>query len=68
MCGRYAFFASANEVAQRFQVPEPTLFEPRYNIAPDATCRRRASHCCGSHVGISPLGIDSLVVNRSGYR
>ena len=34
MCGRYAFFASADKVAERFQVPESTLLEPRYNIAP----------------------------------
>lgn len=34
MCGRFALFAAGDEVAKRFQLPEPTLFEPRYNIAP----------------------------------
>jgi putative SOS response-associated peptidase YedK len=35
MCGRFARYASGDEVAQRFQLPEATLFdEPRYNIAP----------------------------------
>jgi putative SOS response-associated peptidase YedK len=34
MCGRFALFASGEEVAERFQLPEPTLFDPRYNIAP----------------------------------
>jgi putative SOS response-associated peptidase YedK len=37
MCGRYAFFASADQVAERFQVSEPTLFDARYNIAPSQT-------------------------------
>jgi putative SOS response-associated peptidase YedK len=34
MCGRFALFASGEEVAKRFQLPEPILFEPRYDIAP----------------------------------
>jgi putative SOS response-associated peptidase YedK len=34
MCGRFALFASGEEVAERFQLPETPLFEPRYNIAP----------------------------------
>jgi putative SOS response-associated peptidase YedK len=34
MCGRFALFASGEEVADRFQLPEPTLFDARYNIAP----------------------------------
>jgi putative SOS response-associated peptidase YedK len=34
MCGRFALFASGDEVAKRFQLSETPLFEPRYNIAP----------------------------------
>ena len=35
MCGRFARYASGEEVAQRFQLPEATLFDQsRYNIAP----------------------------------
>jgi putative SOS response-associated peptidase YedK len=35
MCGRFARYASDAEVAERFQLPEATLFDqPRYNIAP----------------------------------
>jgi putative SOS response-associated peptidase YedK len=34
MCGRFALYASGEEVAQRFQLPETPLFDPRYNIAP----------------------------------
>jgi putative SOS response-associated peptidase YedK len=34
MCGQFALFTSGEEVAEHFQLPEPSLFEPRYNIAP----------------------------------
>ena len=34
MCGRFSLFASGNELAERFQLAESPLFEPRYNIAP----------------------------------
>jgi putative SOS response-associated peptidase YedK len=34
MCGRFALFASGDEVAKRFQLAETPLFELRYNIAP----------------------------------
>jgi putative SOS response-associated peptidase YedK len=35
MCGRFARYASGEDVAQRFQLAEATLFDgPRYNIAP----------------------------------
>jgi putative SOS response-associated peptidase YedK len=34
MCGRFALFASGDEVARRFELAETPLFEPRYNIAP----------------------------------
>ena len=34
MCGRFALFASGEEVAERFQLVVLPLFEPRYNIAP----------------------------------
>lgn len=34
MCGRFALYASAEEVVKRFQRVETPLFEPRYNIAP----------------------------------
>jgi putative SOS response-associated peptidase YedK len=37
MCGRFALFASGEEVAQRFQLSETPLFDPRYNIAPTQT-------------------------------
>lgn len=33
-CGRFALFASGEEVAKRFLLAETPLFEPRYNIAP----------------------------------
>jgi putative SOS response-associated peptidase YedK len=29
MCGRFALFAAGDELAERFQVAESTLFEPR---------------------------------------
>jgi putative SOS response-associated peptidase YedK len=34
MCGRFALFAGGNEVAERFQLAEAPLFDPRSNIAP----------------------------------
>lgn len=34
MCGRFALFASSDEVAKRLHLPESSLFESRYNIAP----------------------------------
>jgi putative SOS response-associated peptidase YedK len=34
MCGRYSFFSKTKINAQTLGVPEPSLFEPRYNIAP----------------------------------
>jgi putative SOS response-associated peptidase YedK len=34
MCGRFALFASGEELADRFQFAEMPLFERRYNIAP----------------------------------
>ena len=34
MCGRFALFASGDEVAARFLLAEAPLFDPRYNIAP----------------------------------
>ena len=34
MCGWFALFASGDEVAERFQLTEMPLFDPRYNIAP----------------------------------
>jgi putative SOS response-associated peptidase YedK len=33
-CGRFALFASGEEVTERFQLSEAMLFEPRYYIAP----------------------------------
>jgi putative SOS response-associated peptidase YedK len=34
MCGRFALFASGEEVVERFRLRESPLFEPRYNVAP----------------------------------
>jgi putative SOS response-associated peptidase YedK len=34
MCGRFTNTASPKAIGKQFNVPEPTLFEPRYNIAP----------------------------------
>jgi putative SOS response-associated peptidase YedK len=34
MCGRFTQKAKPRELAERFEVPEVPLFEPRYNIAP----------------------------------
>ena len=34
MCGRFALFAAGDELVKRFQLPETSLFDPRYNIAP----------------------------------
>jgi putative SOS response-associated peptidase YedK len=34
VCGRITLHTSGKEVARRFRIPEPTLFEARYNIAP----------------------------------
>ena len=34
MCGRFALFASAEELERHFQVPLPFAVTPRYNIAP----------------------------------
>lgn len=38
MCGRFALFISGDELAKRFQLAEPPLFDPRYNIAPLPPC------------------------------
>ncbi len=44
MCGRFALFASGDELAERFQLPEAPPFEPRYDIAPaQAVAAVRAS-------------------------
>ena len=37
MCVRFALFASGDEMAQHFQLPEAPLLDPRYNIAPFQT-------------------------------
>jgi putative SOS response-associated peptidase YedK len=34
MCGRFALFASGDELVQRFQLPEALLLDARYNVAP----------------------------------
>jgi putative SOS response-associated peptidase YedK len=34
MCGRFALFASGEELRERYPFVDPSLFEPRYNIAP----------------------------------
>jgi putative SOS response-associated peptidase YedK len=34
MCGRFALFASGEELRERYPFAEVPLFEPRYNIAP----------------------------------
>ncbi|AXA36868.1 MAG: SOS response-associated peptidase [Candidatus Hydrogenedentota bacterium] len=34
MCGRFALMASAQQIAEEFEVPEPRELAPRYNIAP----------------------------------
>jgi putative SOS response-associated peptidase YedK len=37
MCGRFALFASGDEIAQRFHLPNTPLLDARYNIAPTQT-------------------------------
>ena len=37
MCGRFALFASGEELAQRFGLPHTPLLDARYNIAPTQT-------------------------------
>jgi putative SOS response-associated peptidase YedK len=37
MCVRFALFASGDEIAQRFHLPEAPVLDPRYNIAPTQT-------------------------------
>jgi putative SOS response-associated peptidase YedK len=37
MCGRFALFASGEEVAERFQLSEVPLLDARYNVAPSQT-------------------------------
>ena len=34
MCGRFSQTASPEVIAQQFQLTDPPLFTPRYNIAP----------------------------------
>jgi putative SOS response-associated peptidase YedK len=34
MCGRFSQTTSPEVIAQQFEVAEPPLFKPRYNIAP----------------------------------
>lgn len=58
MCGRFALFASGEEVAERFHLPEVPLFDPRYNIAPSqavaivrATASERWTLCPRRPVG-----------------
>jgi putative SOS response-associated peptidase YedK len=34
MCGRFALFASGDEIAERFQLAETPVLDARYNIAP----------------------------------
>jgi putative SOS response-associated peptidase YedK len=37
MCSRFTNTASPKAIGKQFNVPEPSLFEPRYNIAPTQT-------------------------------
>jgi putative SOS response-associated peptidase YedK len=37
MCGRFALFASGDEIAQRFELPEAPLLDARYNVSPTQT-------------------------------
>jgi putative SOS response-associated peptidase YedK len=37
MCGRFTNTASPKAIGKQFNVPQPSLFEPRYNIAPTQT-------------------------------
>jgi putative SOS response-associated peptidase YedK len=43
MCGRFALFASGDELAERFRLAETPLFEPRYNIAPPIPLMRQST-------------------------
>jgi putative SOS response-associated peptidase YedK len=48
MCGRFALFAEPKVFAATFDVPEPTLFDPRWNIAPtQAVLACRLDPCRG---------------------
>jgi putative SOS response-associated peptidase YedK len=37
MCGRFVLFASGDELAERFQLPEAPLLDARYNVSPTQT-------------------------------
>jgi putative SOS response-associated peptidase YedK len=37
MCGRFALFASGDEIAQHFQLPIAPCLDARYNVAPSQT-------------------------------
>jgi putative SOS response-associated peptidase YedK len=57
MCGRFALFASSEELRERYPSVDPSLFEQLYNIAPTQSVAAVRSRCEGA-VGVSPLGFD----------
>ncbi|MGH7169928.1 MAG: SOS response-associated peptidase [Gemmataceae bacterium] len=57
MCGRFALFASGDEVAKRFQLPETPLFEPRYNIAPTQPVAAVRSTAAGRELKLLRWGL-----------
>jgi putative SOS response-associated peptidase YedK len=70
MCGRFALFASGEEVAERFHLTEPPLFDPRYNIAPTQAVAGVRATVAGNELAFLRWGLipswasDSAIGNK----
>jgi putative SOS response-associated peptidase YedK len=70
MCGRFALFASGEELAQRYPFVQMALFDARYNLAPTQSVPAVRSSDAGLRAALfrwglipatKPLGDQSLL-------
>ena len=66
MCGRFSQTASPEAIAQQFQLTDPPLFTPRYNIAPSQPIAaiRIDPDTCNTDARHASLGTDPVVGQR----
>jgi putative SOS response-associated peptidase YedK len=57
MCGRFALFASGEELRERYPFVDPSLFEPRYNIAPTQSVAAVRSTAAGQELAFLRWGL-----------
>jgi putative SOS response-associated peptidase YedK len=57
MCGRFALFTSGEELRERYPFVDPSLFEPRYNIAPTQSVAAVRSTAAGGELAFLRWGL-----------